>query len=116
VHRGTPFNFRNTRVNQLLLRQRNALTLWRERFDRVALASNCSAAVRSQISGCITCLAVGDTNKFVLPDDGDLYSHRMRAGKSSHPIKEVLNEGPSEFITSRVGPGSVLKVAQSVAV
>ncbi len=60
-------------LRPLLLRQWNALTLWRERFDRDALPSNCSASVRSGISGCITCLAVRDTDKLVLPNEGELW-------------------------------------------
>jgi hypothetical protein len=74
-------------LRSLLLRQWNALTLRRERLDRDALASNGCTAVRGQISCCITCLAVGDADKLILPDESELGSHLFRAGKSSYWIK-----------------------------
>jgi hypothetical protein len=69
---------------------------------------------RLAVSGCIPYLAVGDSDKLILPDEAELGTHRLRARKSSYWIKQVLNGGKSEFMTFDVRPGSVLRAAERV--
>jgi len=74
--------------------------------------SNRSAAVKDQISGCITYLAAGDADQLVVPNEGDLGPHFESALKIPQGVKEVLNEGKSKFMAVSVRPSSVLRAAE----
>ena len=89
-------------------RLRDALALFRQRFDLDACAANCGAAAEDQIAVGIASLTIGNADVSVSPGQRRPHAHRENALKIAHRIKDIFFESRGESIPAEVRPDAVL--------